>query len=270
MSAKGGRRNSRKATSESIEDSKNHVAEDSADSSKLNGSNPENDEKEMKGFSESEINGTKLKNDELVKEIAESEEFKQESQSESESSQKNTPEEKQVNGVEEAVNGEDVTEQNGVRNEAEIEHDEPEPELQFDENSDIESVKNASPVVSRCTTRRSHVRNVPTPKTPKLIVQEQIDEEPPSQESEENNEEEPHAGENGKYLIIHYLLISITKNNTKNPNITVVYFTIVVLKLLCVKNDDSRKIYKNIKALPTTGPLCVYWSNEFITVFSQF
>lgn len=199
MSAKGGKRISRKATSESIGDSKNHAAEDSTDSCKLNGSKTENDEKEMKGFSESEINGTKLVNDELLKEISESEESKPESQNEPENGKQIATEEKQVNGVEETVNGEDITEENGVRNEAEIEHDEPEPELQFDENSDIESVKNASPVVSRCTTRRSQVRNVPTPKTPKLIVQDSIEEEPQSQIPEENQEKESHDVENGKY-----------------------------------------------------------------------
>lgn len=52
------------------------------------------------------------------------------------------------------------------------EPDEPEPELQFDENSDLESGKN-SPAVSRCTTRRSQIRNVPTPRTPRLIAPEQ-------------------------------------------------------------------------------------------------
>lgn len=44
--------------------------------------------------------------------------------------------------------------------------DEPDPELQFDENSDMESVK-GSPIQSRCKTRRSHSRHIPTPKTPK-------------------------------------------------------------------------------------------------------
>lgn len=42
-----------------------------------------------------------------------------------------------------------------------IEPDETEPELQFDENSDRDSPS------SRCLTRRSHLRNLPTPKTPK-------------------------------------------------------------------------------------------------------
>ncbi|KAJ8920054.1 hypothetical protein NQ315_011707 [Exocentrus adspersus] len=49
--------------------------------------------------------------------------------------------------------------------------DEPDPELQFDENSDLESGK-GSPVISRCMTRRSQTRNIPTPKTPKLVDQE--------------------------------------------------------------------------------------------------
>jgi len=44
--------------------------------------------------------------------------------------------------------------------------DEPDPELQFDENSDMESMK-GSPAQSRCKTRRSHSRHIPTPKTPK-------------------------------------------------------------------------------------------------------
>ncbi|XP_060527980.1 uncharacterized protein LOC132703006 isoform X2 [Cylas formicarius] len=44
--------------------------------------------------------------------------------------------------------------------------DEVDPELQFDENSDMESGK-GSPVIARCKTRRSLTRNIPTPKTPK-------------------------------------------------------------------------------------------------------
>ncbi|KAF7274641.1 hypothetical protein GWI33_012687 [Rhynchophorus ferrugineus] len=44
--------------------------------------------------------------------------------------------------------------------------DEPDPELQFDEASDPES-GGGSPVLVRCKTRRSHTRNIPTPKTPK-------------------------------------------------------------------------------------------------------
>ncbi|XP_018564629.1 uncharacterized protein DDB_G0286299-like [Anoplophora glabripennis] len=49
--------------------------------------------------------------------------------------------------------------------------DEPDPELQFDENSDVESGK-GSPVISRCVTRRSQTRNIPTPKTPKSVDQD--------------------------------------------------------------------------------------------------
>ncbi|KAL1494262.1 hypothetical protein ABEB36_009886 [Hypothenemus hampei] len=44
--------------------------------------------------------------------------------------------------------------------------DEPDPELQFDESSDKDSGK-GSPIQPRCKTRRSHTRNIPTPKTPK-------------------------------------------------------------------------------------------------------
>lgn len=44
-----------------------------------------------------------------------------------------------------------------------LEPDETEPELQFDENSD-NSGKNSP--ASRCLTRRSHMRNLPTPKSP--------------------------------------------------------------------------------------------------------
>lgn len=54
-------------------------------------------------------------------------------------------------------------------------NDEPCPELEFDELSDKTSDKNSdreslnlSPIVTRCKTRRSQVRNIPTPKTPKL------------------------------------------------------------------------------------------------------
>ncbi|CAH0554451.1 unnamed protein product [Brassicogethes aeneus] len=49
--------------------------------------------------------------------------------------------------------------------------DEPDPELEFDENSDKESGK-SSPIISRCMTRRSQNRNIPTPKTPKPVEQE--------------------------------------------------------------------------------------------------
>lgn len=49
--------------------------------------------------------------------------------------------------------------------------DEPDPELQFDDNSDdLESGK-VSPVL-RCFTRRSQTRNIPTPKTPKSIAED--------------------------------------------------------------------------------------------------
>nr|XP_023019953.1 RNA polymerase II degradation factor 1-like [Leptinotarsa decemlineata] len=50
--------------------------------------------------------------------------------------------------------------------------DEPDPELQFDENSDMESGK-GSPVIQRCVTRRSQTRNIPTPRTPKIPEQDQ-------------------------------------------------------------------------------------------------
>ncbi|KAJ8964852.1 hypothetical protein NQ314_004570 [Rhamnusium bicolor] len=49
--------------------------------------------------------------------------------------------------------------------------DEPDPELQFDENSDMESGK-GSPIIPRCITRRSQTRNIPTPKTPKSMDQD--------------------------------------------------------------------------------------------------
>lgn len=49
-----------------------------------------------------------------------------------------------------------------------LEPDEPEPELQFDEASDLESGKDSPVITSRCRTRRSQLRNIPTPKTPKI------------------------------------------------------------------------------------------------------
>ncbi|KAJ8974031.1 hypothetical protein NQ317_001819 [Molorchus minor] len=49
--------------------------------------------------------------------------------------------------------------------------DEVDPELQFDETSDMESGK-GSPVIPRCRTRRSQTRNIPTPKTPKSVEQD--------------------------------------------------------------------------------------------------
>lgn len=67
----------------------------------------------------------------------------------------------------------------------ELEPDETEPELQFDENSDRDSGKNSP--ASRCLTRRSHVRNVPTPKTPKLLAE--IDT-PPTPIPEEGDDED--------------------------------------------------------------------------------
>lgn len=54
--------------------------------------------------------------------------------------------------------------------------DEHEPELQFDEFSDKESA-NGSPIVTRCVTRRSLTRNIPTPKTPKSLEQD-VEQEP--------------------------------------------------------------------------------------------
>lgn len=47
-----------------------------------------------------------------------------------------------------------------------LETEEVDPELEFDENSDVDSQK-SSPA-NRCKTRRSQTRNIPTPKTPKV------------------------------------------------------------------------------------------------------
>ncbi|RZC34326.1 hypothetical protein BDFB_006674 [Asbolus verrucosus] len=46
--------------------------------------------------------------------------------------------------------------------------DEPDPELVFEENSDLESGR-SSPILTRCKTRRSITRSIPTPKTPKSV-----------------------------------------------------------------------------------------------------
>ncbi|KAL3269612.1 hypothetical protein HHI36_008676 [Cryptolaemus montrouzieri] len=53
-----------------------------------------------------------------------------------------------------------------------LQSDEPCPELEFEENSDKESGK-YSPIITRCMTRRSQNRNIPTPKTPKSLFDEQ-------------------------------------------------------------------------------------------------
>ncbi|XP_044754745.1 uncharacterized protein LOC123313794 [Coccinella septempunctata] len=51
-----------------------------------------------------------------------------------------------------------------------LQPDEPCPELEFEESSDKESEKH-SPVLSRCTTRRSQNRNIPTPNTPRSVYE---------------------------------------------------------------------------------------------------
>ncbi|XP_017772770.1 PREDICTED: altered inheritance of mitochondria protein 21-like [Nicrophorus vespilloides] len=55
-----------------------------------------------------------------------------------------------------------------------VDTEEVDPELQFDEASDSESRK-GSPVLSRCRTRRSQTRNIPTPKTPKSVIDQNGD-----------------------------------------------------------------------------------------------
>ncbi|CAH1170366.1 unnamed protein product [Phaedon cochleariae] len=82
-----------------------------------------------------------------------------------------------------------VDNQDSVEMEPLVISDEPDPELQFDENSDIESGK-GSPVISRCNTRRSQTRNIPTPKSPKLAEQHQDPENKPVT-IEETNSEQP-------------------------------------------------------------------------------
>lgn len=82
----------------------------------------------------------------------------------------------------EQLNGENSSEQDALNETVETESPEFEPltqeseevypELVFDENSDLDSRK-SSPVLSRCKTRRSQTRNIPTPKTPKSMVLEQ-------------------------------------------------------------------------------------------------
>lgn len=70
--------------------------------------------------------------------------------------------------------------------------DEPDPELIFEESSDLESGKGSPALVMRCKTRRSLTRNIPTPKTPKAEdteeEQEQIDEEDEEEEEKDLNE----------------------------------------------------------------------------------
>lgn len=46
--------------------------------------------------------------------------------------------------------------------------DSEEQELQFDDNSDIDSHKGSPVLTNRCATRRSQTRNIPTPKTPRV------------------------------------------------------------------------------------------------------
>ncbi|KYB25177.1 hypothetical protein TcasGA2_TC034872 [Tribolium castaneum] len=93
-------------------------------------------------------------------------------------SRSTTPQVKKVNGHEDEEEKTDV----GDVSEADLEPDpsiatdEQHPELMFEENSDMESGK-GSPVLSRCKTRRSISRNVPTPKTPKSVEGEVAGEE---------------------------------------------------------------------------------------------
>lgn len=154
------------------------------DALKSNGSFKQEEDGEMKGFSEHEINGSgSLKNGSADITENGNSEIPNGEHEKSDTEEKIEPEEvpAQVNGVEAT---------NGVVTEPELEQDEPEPELEFDENSDKESVQNASPVVSRCTTRRSQARNIPTPKTPKSAVQEATEEAPQLLKIDEEEEVE--------------------------------------------------------------------------------
>lgn len=177
------------------------------------------DTEELKGFSEAEINAKPITND-LEEQTPEESHRLMVTRSQSATPQPKRPEETSEETVETSGNSEEVKENgdhpitNGVEVKqdevAEIIHiketisevlvteqielepladepDEPEPELQFDENSDLESGKN-SPAVSRCMTRRSQIRNVPTPKTPRLIPPEQ-------RESENSDVKEPEQEE---------------------------------------------------------------------------
>lgn len=82
-----------------------------------------------------------------------------------------TPQVKKVNGHEEQQEKEGDISGTDLGPDSSVVADEPHPELMFEENSDIESGK-SSPVLSRCKTRRSATRNIPTPKTPKSVDEE--------------------------------------------------------------------------------------------------
>jgi hypothetical protein len=68
--------------------------------------------------------------------------------------------------------------------------DEPDPELVFEENSsEVESGKE-SPVLTRCKTRRSITRNIPTPKTPKSLEEDEETAQTESDNKDGDNHEE--------------------------------------------------------------------------------
>lgn len=112
----------------------------------------------------------KLINQEKKEEIKHNQEKKETKKAET--SKKETPKkEKKDKGKTEATAQINEPDTETVEMDPLVITDEADPELQFDENSDVESGK-GSPVIPRCATRRSQTRNIPTPKTPKSVDQD--------------------------------------------------------------------------------------------------
>lgn len=91
--------------------------------------------------------------------------------------------------------------------------DEPDPELQFDDNSDdLESGK-SSPIL-RCLTRRSQTRNIPTPKTPKSVVDD-VEEKNPVPPATPEVEETPKKPENDSVDSFNSVKVEVGGDSTR-------------------------------------------------------
>lgn len=190
MSQKSTKRSRKRTEDENLEfstplDNSKSAKDNSLDNSKKS----PDDVSELKGFPEVSKNGNVdlkefFKSENIIAEDKRNFENKNSSQKNTENSEQNNTESK----IEEKNTDHNNFKENdleNVSNSSELNQNEMEPltqeseevypELVFDENSDIDSRK-SSPVLSRCKTRRSQTRNIPTPKTPKSVIEQNGDE----------------------------------------------------------------------------------------------
>lgn len=128
--------------------------------------------------------------------------------------------EEEDNVVEIQINDVEVKEttlrENGEKDASDVEKDtepdETEPELQFDENSD-NSGKNSP--ASRCLTRRSHLRNLPTPKSPSVNTPT------PSPEDQEETKTDLNLGREFLVISDDLSIRAEPGNDTTRANFTV-------------------------------------------------